>query len=267
MATDVAEQTLAERRWQNDIGGSLQERAYARAGTRAVLDMQHRRLAEQLAPAPGMRLLDVGCGVGHLLAWLATHTARAGRPVACHGVDLSFNSLRAARRAGLLAVSVGDAAHLPYRDASFDRVVCNGAAHHLPDLPAALRELFRVLQPGGRLVLYEPVDSPLTGAVRRTVFRRSRYESPADLEHKHAFTRAAVERALAEVGFVDLAVSAHDFLAYPLSGMYMALPWSGSRRLMRALLGIEDALRRLRPLRPVWDVLAWRMLFSARRPA
>jgi len=266
MAADVADQTLSERRWQDEIGGSLQERAYARAGTRAVLDTQHRRLAERLATAPGMRLLDVGCGVGHLLAWLAAQ-ARPTSPVQYHGIDLSLNSLRVARRAGVRAVCAGDSAHLPYRDGRFDRVVCNGAAHHLPDLPAALRELFRVLHPGGRLVLYEPVDSPLTGAVRRTFFRRSRYESPADLEHKHAFTRDAVERALVEVGFVDLAVSAHDFLAYPLSGMYMALPWSGSRRLMRALLGAEHALERLWPLRPLWDALAWRLLFSARRPA
>ena len=263
---DVADETLSERRWQDEIGGSLQERAYARPGTRAVLDTQHHRLVEHLAPAPGMRVLDVGCGVGHLLAWLAAHVPAESRPVVCHGVDLSLNSLRTARRAGVRALSVGDAAHLPYRDASFDRVVCNGAAHHLPDLSAALREVFRVLRPGGRLVLYEPVDSVLTGAVRRTLFRRSRYESPADLEHKDDFTRTAVEQALGTVGFADLAVSAHDFLAYPLSGMYMALPWSGSRPFMRALLAVERALERLRPLRPVWDVLAWRVLFSARRP-
>jgi hypothetical protein len=79
-------------------------------------------------------------------------------------------------------------------------------------------------------VLHEPVDSPLTGAVRQTLFRRSPYESPADLSHKHAFTRAMVERALRETEFAEVAATAHDFLAYPLSGMYMALPWSRSRR-------------------------------------
>lgn len=252
---------IDERAWQDEIGGRLQEQAYARAGTRAVLERQHERIAALLAPTPDMRVLDLGCGVGHLLAWLTCHA-----PARYHGLDLSLNSVRRARRAGLRDVSVGDAEHLPFRDASYDRVVCNGAAHHLPDLRAALREIRRVLRPGGRLVLHEPVDSPLTGAVRQTLFRRSPYESPADLSHKHAFTRAMVERALRETEFAEVAASAHDFLAYPLSGMYMAFPWSRSRLVMRALIGLESRLERVGFLRRVWSALAWRVLFTARRP-
>jgi SAM-dependent methyltransferase len=250
-----------ERQWQDQVGGRLQEAAYARPGTRLVLDRQHARVAAALRLAPGLRVLDVGCGVGHLLAWLTAHA-----PASYLGLDLSLNSLRAAQRGGVHAVAVGDAGRLPFCDASFDRVVCNGSAHHLPDLPAALREMHRVLRPGGLVVLFEPVDSPLTGAVRQTLFRRSPYESPADLAQKHTFTRAAVERALRDAAFADVASTAHDFLAYPLSGMYMALPWSRSRRIMQALLVLERQLTRLAPLRPVWNGLAWRVLFSAARP-
>lgn len=253
---------LDERQWQDRVGGSLQEAAYARAGTRLVLDAQHARLAAALRLGTDARLLDLGCGVGHLLQWLARHSG----PMQGYGVDLSLNSLRRARAAGTPRLCCADAAALPYADASFDAIVCNGAAHHLPDLAAALRELHRVLRPGGRLVLFEPVDSPLTGAIRGTLFRQSRYESPADLEHKHDFTRASVAAALRHGGFVDVASSAHDFLAYPLTGMYMALPWSGSRRLMRALLRVEHGLERLAPLRGLWRALAWRVLFTARRP-
>ena len=251
-----------ERAWQDEIGGRLQAEAYARAGTREVLDRQHARIAAALQATPGMRVLDLGCGVGHLLAWLGRRV-----PARYHGIDLSVNSVRAARCAVELAeVSVGDAGRLPFRDASYDRVVSNGAAHHRPDVPAAFREIRRVLRPGGRVVLHEPVDSPVTGAIRHTLFRQSPYESPADRSQKHGFTRDLVERALRETGFVEVNAVPHDFLAYPLSGMYMELPWSRSRRAMRALIGLETRLDRLAFLRPVWDALAWRVLFTARRP-
>ena len=254
--------TAEERAWQDTTGGRLQEHAYARAGTRAVLDRQHARIAAALDVQPGMRILDVGCGTGHLLAWLA-----ARFPAHYHGLDLSLNSVHAARAtANVSAVSVGDAVRLPFRDASYDRVVCNGAAHHLPDVHLALREIRRVLRPGGRVVLHEPVDTPFTGLIRRTVFRHSPYESPADHSHKHEFTRTLVEAALRETGYAEISTAAHDFLAYPLSGMYMALPWSRSRRAMRALIGLESGLDRLTFLRPIWDALSWRVLFTARRP-
>jgi SAM-dependent methyltransferase len=241
----VARQDLAadERAWQDDIGGRLQEAAYARAGTREVLDRQHERIAAALEVAPGMRVLDLGCGVGHLLAWLSRHA-----PAIYHGFDLSLNSIRAARMAAGADVSVGDAGRLPFRDASYDRVICNGSAHHLPDVATTFREIRRVLRAGGRLVLHEPVDSP------------------ADLSHKDAFTRDIVERVLRDAGFVQVTAVACDFLAYPLSGMYMELPWSRSQRAMRALISLERRLDRLSVLRPLWDALSWRVLFTARRP-
>jgi SAM-dependent methyltransferase len=252
-----------ERIWQEAIGGRLQERAYGRAGTRAVIDRQHARIAAALAPTPGMRVLDLGCGVGHLLAWLGLHV-----PARYHGLDLSQNSLRRARTAaGIRDLAVGDALRLPFRDASYDGVVCNGSAHHFPDVPAALREIRRVLRPGGHVVLHEPVDSPVTSAIRQTLFRWSPWESPADRSHKHEFSRTRVEEALRAAGFVEIASVPYDFLAYPLSGMYMGLPWSRSRRALLALIRLEDRLHRLPFLRAVWDALSWRVLFTARRPS
>ena len=254
--------TAEERAWQDQVGGRLQEQAYARPGTRLVLDAQHARIATLLEATPQARILDLGCGVGHLLAWLERHA-----PARYDGLDLSPASVRAARAVvGMRRVVAGDAGHLPFRDASYEAVVCNGSAHHLPDLRAALREVRRVLRPGGRLVLHEPADSPVTGAIRHTLFRWSPWESPADVSHKDAFTRAAVEAALHDAGFAGVTATAHDFLAYPLSGMYMGLPWSRSRRIMRALLALERRLGAVAPLRPLWDALAWRVCFTARRP-
>ena len=183
----MSQMTADERAWQDATGGRLQEQAYARPGTRAVLDRQHARIAAALEPVAGMRVLDVGCGVGHLVAWLAERV-----PARYHGLDLSVRSLQVARDR-VSGVSVGDAERLPFRDAAYDRVVCNGAAHHLPDLGAALHEMHRVLRPSGRVILHEPVEAAFAGAVRRTLLARSRYESPADLSHKHEFSRPFVD--------------------------------------------------------------------------
>jgi SAM-dependent methyltransferase len=248
-----------ERAWQDDVGGDLQVQAYARAGTREVLDRQHRRIAALLAPTPAMRILDVGCGVGHLLAWLSREA-----PARYAGVDLSLGSVRRAR-AAVRTVAVADARGLPFRDGSQDAIVCSGAAHHFDDLAGVLREFRRTLTPGGRLVLHEPAASPLAVLVRRTLFRRSPYESPADLSHKHEFTHDLVARTLADVGFGDVTVASHDCLAYPLSGVYMALPWSRSRAVMRALIAVESRLERVRALRGVRDAVAWSVVFTARR--
>jgi ubiquinone/menaquinone biosynthesis C-methylase UbiE len=96
----------------------------------------------------GLRVLDVGCGQGTDLY----RYARAGAEAT--GIDLTPRHVELAREhlaaMGLDAEVVqGDAEHLPFADASFDRVSSNGVLHHTPDMPAALREIRRVLKPGG----------------------------------------------------------------------------------------------------------------------
>jgi ubiquinone/menaquinone biosynthesis C-methylase UbiE len=118
-------------------------------------------MAEVLGYAPGsedvarLDVLDVGCGSGIDLAGYA----RAGAHVT--GIDLTPRHVELARRhldaMGLSGeVREGDAETLPFDDASFDRVSSNGVLHHTPDMPATLREIVRVLRPGGeaRILVY-----------------------------------------------------------------------------------------------------------------
>jgi SAM-dependent methyltransferase len=100
------------------------------------------------AGAAGLDVLDVGCGQGIDLYRYARHGARVT------GIDLTPRHVELAR-SHLAAVELpatvveGDAERLPFADASFDRVSSNGVLHHTPDLPAALREIRRVLRPRG----------------------------------------------------------------------------------------------------------------------
>jgi ubiquinone/menaquinone biosynthesis C-methylase UbiE len=96
----------------------------------------------------GLRVLDVGCGQGIDMM----RYARAGARVS--GIDLTPRHVALAREhlAAMelnATIVVGDAESMPFADASFDRVSSNGVLHHTPDMPAALREIRRVLAPGG----------------------------------------------------------------------------------------------------------------------
>jgi len=99
---------------------------------------------ELLAPKPGERVLDLGCGDGALTAALAA----AGAEVV--GVDASPDMVAAARARGL-DVRVGDAAALSF-EAEFDAVFSNAALHWVVEAETAVAGIARALRPGGRFV-------------------------------------------------------------------------------------------------------------------
>jgi arsenite methyltransferase len=102
----------------------------------------------------GDSILDLGCGAGFDACVAAMAVGPTGRVV---GVDLSPEMLAVAERGraagGLANVEFRQASveNLPFPDDSFDIALSNGVLNLIPDKPAALREVFRVLKPGGRL--------------------------------------------------------------------------------------------------------------------
>lgn len=97
---------------------------------------------------PGDAVLDAGCGSGRLFTY--DLRGRAGRIV---GLDVEREL---ARNPNIEEPVLGDLAALPFRDQTFDLIICKHVLEHLEHPPAAFRELARVLRPRGRLVILTP---------------------------------------------------------------------------------------------------------------
>ncbi|MBN8812324.1 MULTISPECIES: class I SAM-dependent methyltransferase [unclassified Sphingomonas] len=111
---------------------------------------------EALEVEPRSHVLDIGCGHGRGLAALAA-LAPEGRVTGADPsalmVEIAVRRNRRLVRAGRIGVVIASAEALPFPDATFDKAMCVHVVYFWADLGAALREIARVLKPGGRFVL------------------------------------------------------------------------------------------------------------------
>ena len=114
------------------------------------------------------RILDVGCGTGANLIMLSKYGD-------AEGVDISEDALAFCRERGLDKVKLGAGEELPYEDNTFDLVTAFDVVEHMDDDLAGLREMRRVLQPGGRVLLFVPTFMFLWGLQDDVSHHRRRY--------------------------------------------------------------------------------------------
>ena len=158
--------------WQ--VGGSAAE-LYQRYLVPAIAVLWAADLIDRAAPRPGERVLDVACGTG-VVSRLAAERTGSGRVV---GLDINADMLAVARSlspgAGpSIEWYEGSALAMPFPDASFDLCMCQLGLQFFPDRSTAMREMFRVLQTGGRVALSvfsalerTPVSNALAEALDR----------------------------------------------------------------------------------------------------
>jgi ubiquinone/menaquinone biosynthesis C-methylase UbiE len=158
------EKLRAREQWGQDPCGAEYDREHE-LGTREFFDEVERYRYKEYAPwmprlmefekFRGKRLLEIGCGMGTDLLQFARGGAR------CTGIDLTPRSVEITRHRFKLYGAAGnfmlsDGEHLPFRSESYDVVYSNGVLHHTPDTAGAIREVHRVLRPGGvaKIMLY-----------------------------------------------------------------------------------------------------------------
>jgi ubiquinone/menaquinone biosynthesis C-methylase UbiE len=151
----------------------------------------NRRAVERLAPEPGERILELGCGHGRTLRRVAQCVGDglvAGVDPSQVMLSVSRGHLRREIAAGRARVDEGDAERIPHADAAFDKAFSVNTLPFWPRVDVALRELRRVLRPGGELLL---------------VFRERDAAALAELPASVYTLRSAEEvvRALAAAGF------------------------------------------------------------------
>ena len=132
-------------------------------------------LLDATAIRPGARVLDLCCGPGYAAA------AAVGRRAQAIGVDFSPAMVREARALHPAATfQQGDAEALAFENASFDAVVCSFGINHLPDPDKALREVNRVLRPGGRFA-FTMWCSPGKSKFHQLIFESLRAHGTMDI--------------------------------------------------------------------------------------
>jgi len=157
------------------------------------------------------RILDVGCGTGANLLMLSQYGD-------AEGVDVSEDALAFCRERGLDKVRLGAAEELPYEDGTFDLVTALDVVEHLDDDLAGLREMRRVLRPGGRVLLFVPTFMFLWGLQDDVSNHRRRYRLPE------------LQRVLEQAGF--------EIERTTYANITFFLPILAMRQLMR-LTGIK----------------------------
>lgn len=193
----------------------------------------------------GEVILDIGCGNARDILQIL----RAGAQVV--GVDISEGMVSAAKHdlasCGFdhVMLQVGDATKLHFPDQKFDKILCSEVIEHIPDAQKALTEMWRVLKPGGSVVLSTPNPNSWYGIERYIVWQgilRRKWNHPFD-EWR---SMATLEKMVVSAGFCPSVKTGACYVPGFLV-TYFVLPRLVQRALLKCVECIEPVVSRLFP--------------------
>jgi len=174
-----------------------------------------KRILELLGVKKSDRVLEIGCGLGVLLSKIPSKKKI--------GIEISDFAIKECQKKGLNVAKVNAEKELPFRDSSFDIVIMNEVISHLKNPEFVLRECYRILEPGGKIILTAPVRSLFFYNISTT--------------HIHEMNTRELKTLLEESGFTILVheVCGISFL-YPLLENIFFKPF----RFLRKVLGKKE---------------------------
>jgi ubiquinone/menaquinone biosynthesis C-methylase UbiE len=207
-------------------------------------------LIEMVALQPHHRVLDIACGTGAVARTAARHQGSGGNVT---GVDLSAPMLTAARSAAAadgatIAWQEGSALQLPLADEAFDVAFCQQGLQFFPDRPAAMREMYRVLVPGGKLVLsvWREIERSPGFAILAQALTSHVSADAGALLRLGPFGLSGAEELrdlIAGAGFKDIDIHpATKILRYPSSDEFV-LRYAAGSALAGAVANVDDDAR------------------------
>jgi SAM-dependent methyltransferase len=169
-------------------------------GRRRIISSVVRRLELP----PGAEILDAGCGSGRNMVDLARYG-----PVT--GLEIADASITWARNRGIGEIVKGSITEAPFPDDRFDFAVCLDVLEHIDEELAALRELRRILRPGGRLLVTVPAYQSLWS------------EHDVINHHKRRYTRASLASVATAAGWVTAWTTYFNGTLLPAAAMHRRL--------------------------------------------
>jgi len=182
--------------------------AYATSGVHAK-GASLARVVELVKPERHWRVLDIATGAGHTAAAFAPHVA--GVIASDLTQEMLRESAKLAAEKGLanMQTAHADAEALPFEDGRFELVTCRIAAHHFPDVPTFVAEVWRVLAPGGTFALVDNISPDALSTpgfspseLRDAALTYNAFEKIRDPSHARCLGMAEWSEVLSDTGFI-----------------------------------------------------------------
>ncbi len=217
---------------------------------RYFFNSRFNQVIKALKPKKGEKILDIGCGTGFYVKYLINKDCKVT------GTDISKIYINQAKEyAAGAKYLVCDAANLPFDKNSFDKILMTEVIEHIPDPIDAIKEIKRVLKPGGYAVITTPNKySPMNLAYKiKRKIRDYKFN-----EHLHEYTKTEFQDILSKYFEITDLIYSNYLIPYPFDNLFTQ---SKSEKLIEILARIEKHMS----VNRFFGDLGWTMIFKVRK--